>query len=541
MASKLSSHDLPNFSDGYNSFPGSKTAVKDTEFPYGINVIVSDVGSVMKVPGSSQYGPEIASGKALLGGGILKTSSLNRLIVAAGTAWYYLTSSAKTALTGVTFTDNKRTNFCEAFSKLYGANNTDALAYTSDGSTITSIASNGNVGDWPTFFNQRIYMTNATNADRIYYSNPYALDLSTNPPTLTGFSDANMFNTDLTATPKKNAGFIVLSPGSGVEITRLFKDSQGGTDYLYAYTRSHGVWRIASVATANSDGSIAHTVTQLITDGGCPSGLSVIKVANDQWYWGRDNYYTVGEQATYQNVRRATKSGRIRTEVQSVAIAGQGSVAAGLFSDKVWIAYQSGTYNDRILIYDVILNSWSSPISGINAAWFLVYEESDGTRRFLAGSSNSSDSYVYELNTGTNFNGAAISAEFETKSTDCDRPGLIKRFAFIDVFYGSLYGALTYQVYIDENDPITSTVIVGNSTSKSVGVGSQLIGSFPVGAEYSSDTTFASLEQNNNFRIYCNYEAGKKVSVRFSNENASEQFKINGIKIWFKPGNIAEV
>jgi hypothetical protein len=534
MATKLLAKALPSFKRGYNSYTQSKSLVDDQEIPYGSNVWLDDNGSATKRTGSSRYSAVISSGHAVMGLGRFKTSTINKVIAACNTSLYAVASGTSTALTGVTFTADKSTDFMQAFDTFYAANGTDALAYTTNGTSLTSVAANGNIGRWPVFYNQRIYMTNTANPDRIYYSNPYALSLAA-PPTLTGFDTANLFNTDLTATPKKNAGFIVLQPGAGLEITRLFVDG----DTLYCYTKTN-IWKITPVATANADGSIAHTVSLYQTSYGTPGGRSIVKVGNDQWFYGNDNLYSLGEVALYQNIRVSPKSGRVKSEITSITNSGRATTAAGFYNSKVYFAYTTGTYNDRILVYDTILNAWSTPFTGENISCFLEIEESDGTRRFLGGSSLSTDSYVYELNTGSNDQSTAISAVFETKSTDCDKPGLIKRFAFIKVFYGLLFGTITYEVFIDEVSSLTGTVQLGNSTSRTVGIGTQAIGTFPVGRDYDTSTTFASLASNSDFTIDCQYKSGKKISVRFTNSNVSEQFKINNIVVDYLPGSVYE-
>jgi len=216
-------------------------------------------------------------------------------------------------------------------------------------------------------------------------------------------------------------------------------------------------------------------------------------------------------------------------------------VAGILYDDKAYISYGVGTYNDRMIVWDARLNAWSAPFEGINASCFVVYEESNGTRRLLAGSSDSGESYVYELDTGTNDQGAAVDAVFETKSTDCDKPGLIKRFAFIDVFYSMVYGALSYEVFIDETSSVTGKMQLGNSSDRPSGMGSIALGSQPLASDYDPSTTFADLAQNDNFRIETNYEPGKKVSVRFTNNVAGEQFKINGIVVHYLEGSVHEI
>lgn len=537
----LQNFEIPSFKDGYNSFSGSKLLIKKTEFPQGaFNVYSDENGSVTKRAGKSRWGAELASGYKAQGMGWLRNTSHNKVIAAAGTAWYNVTSTTSTALTGKTFTADKFTTFEQAIDRLYGANNTDNLCYTTNGTSITEVSSNGNIGLWPVYFNQRIYMTNATYPDRIYYSNSYSVDLTTNPPTLTT-TDFGSFNTDLSASPKKTAGYIALLPGTGVEINRLFRDSQSGTDYLWVHTEHHGVWRIG-VGSANSDGSLAHTVTQFVPGSETHSGASVVKNGNDQWFYDRksENFVTLGEVAQFQNARITPKGGRVKAEVASIATAGHSQVAAGTFKSKIYFAYRTGSYNDRVIVYDTITNTWSSPYSGWNVSSFMEYEDDNEVKRFLAGSSDSADSYIYELETGTADQNTAISATFDTISTDCGKPGLIKRFGFIDVFYGTVFGVLNYEVFIDETSSLTGSLQLGNSTSVSVGIGSIPVGRYPVGADYDTSTTFASLAQNDSFRIDCGYAAGKRISVRFTNANTGESFKINGVSIWYLEGSIYE-
>lgn len=530
----LRDYDLPSFEDGYNSFGSSKLLIKDTEVaPPSLNTSFDENGAAKKRAGKTRYGAEVASGHAIFGLGRLKNSSHNKVICASNTRWYLLTSSTTTQLTGTAFTADKPTRFCQAIDRLYGANNTDNLAYTTDGAATTHVTANGNIGDWPVYFNQRLYMTNSTFADRIYYSNSYSISLS-NPPTLTT-TDFGSFETDLSSSPKKTAGFIILLPGGGVEITGLRTDNIQGTDYLFASTKNHGTWRIG-VATANADGSIAHTVVQFVPAGNSPSGLSIGKHKNDAWLYGEDNFSTLGEVAQYTTARVTSKGGRVKAESDSIPAAGKDDVAFASFKDKAYFAYTTGSYNDRVIVYNSILNAWDTPYTNWNISCFLVHTEDDGTRRLLGGSSNSADSYVHELEVGTNDQGAAISSIFYTKSTDCKRPGLTKRFAFIDVFYGSLYGTLTYEVFIDEVSSVTGSLQIGNSATRTVGISAFPLGTKPLGAEYVANTQ-AELAQNDSFRIDCGYAAGKRIGVVFSNANTSESFKINGIKISFIEGS----
>lgn len=541
-SSKLASYPIKDFSKGYNSYSSSKTLVKDEEIPWGKNVWLDDNGSVTKRTGSEKFGGEIVAGKAPKNGTQFRTTSVNELVVACGTLWKKKNGSSWDTISGLTFTDDKDWDFCqtvgttEGTSRLYGANGTDKLAYY-NGSTLTEQTANGNVGSQVVAFNGRLYMNNSTYPDRIYFSNPWNYDAATAAFTISNFGT---FNTDLTASPKKNAGYITLDPGSGLRIKKLkvYSSSGANADSLYVFT-DRNLWKIVPGAIETA-GTLPHSI-QVIVDGkGTPAPKSVVQVGNDVKFYDYDNIYSLGEQAQYQNIRLSTLSGRIKSEIDGVATAGKDNVAMGFFKDRLWFAYQVGTFNDRVEIWDSRLNAWSCPFEGLNIGWFLDFVETDGSHRWLGGSSDPSDSFVYELNTGTSDDSTAISAEFETKSLDCGMPGLIKRIAFIDVFYGMLYGALSYQVFIEEVEKVTSAVQIGTSTTVPSGMGTQITGTFPIGQEYDSATTYPDLKQNSKFRIDCNYEPGTRVSVRFTNNVTGEQFKINKVIVWFLPGDIHE-
>lgn len=542
---ELKSYPIKNFSKGYNSYANSKTLIKDEEIPYGKNVWLDDNGSVTKRPGSVKFGGEIVAGKAPKFGTQFRTTGVNELIVACGTLWKKKNGATWDTLSGLTFTDDKDWDFCQTIgttygSRLYGANGVDKLAYY-DGSTITEQTANGNVGSQVVAFNGRLYMNNTTYPDRVYFSNPWTYDGASGDFSIASFGT---FDTSLVAgggLTNKNAGWISLDPGSGLRITKLkVYSSAAGVDALYVFT-DRNLWKIVPVSTLDSSGALAHSI-QVIVDGkGTPAPKSVVQVGNDVKFYDYDNIYSLGEQAQYQNIRLSTLSGRIKSEIDGVATAGKDNVAMGFFKDRLWFAYQVGSYNDRIEVWDSRLNAWSTPFQGLNIGWFLDFVETDGTHRWLGGSSNSANSFVYELQSGVNDDDTAVSAEFETKSLDCALPGIVKRFAFIDVFYAMIYGVLSYEVLLDETVSVTGSIQLGNSSTITSGIGSLPIGSFVIGDESTPGQTFASLMQNNNFRIDCNYATGKKISVRFTNNNTGEKFTINSMMTYFLEGDVHEI
>lgn len=544
MATKLKEYILKSFNLGYNSFAQSKTLIKDEEFAYAQNVELDDNGSAQKRKGSSRFGPVVVSGKAIVGMSQFKNTAVNALIVAAGTKWYNYTTTTSTALTGATFTDSQSTEFCQALDRFYGANGTDPLSYTTDGVAITQLPTSGvgyaPIGKWPTYFSGRIFMTSSTYPDRVYYSNPVTLNTDPTSGFATGYFGT--FDSDLTTTPqKKNAGFLQFSPGGGVEVTKLLVDGGAGTaDSLYVYTKRHGIYKVASPTVDATGGYLVFQVFRASAYFGTEAGRSVVKVANDQEFYGGDNQYSLGEVATFINVRVSTKSGRVKSEMQSLPATSKKDFVSAFFKTSVFSGYTSGSYNDRMIVRNTILNAYGSPRVGINSSFMIEYVDTDGTRRLLSGSSNSADPYIYELETGTDDAGTAINAYFETKSTDCGMAGRVKRLGFIKVYYALVYGTLGYEVFADELSSVTGSLQLGSSATGTVGFGTQPFGSFPMGIEATPGATSATQASNSVLTIPCNYDSGKRFSVRFTNSNVGEQFKINGVSFHFLPGSIYE-
>lgn len=529
-ATKLKNHALENFALGYNSYLQSKSMVEDREIPYGFNVVLNDVGSATKRSGYLAYGGEIVAGHTPKGAAHYVTDTKNEVIVACNTGWYRKNGSSWDLIPGKTFSADKDTYFIQAMGRLYGANGTDNLCYY-DGTSITEVSPTyGGVFKRLAFFAYRLWGISATDSDRLYWSNTIAADGT--------MGDFGTFDVNLSASPiPKNAGWLEIVPGAGIKLKNIYTDSDAGSEFIYVES-DRRVDRFSATATKNTDNSLIWPQGNITPDIGALSPFGSVKVGNDRWFYTGDSISSRGEVAQYQNIRTQNKSGRINSEISSIPPSGRGSVALGYWKDKVYIAHKVGSYNDKVEVYDVKLNAWGTPLTGLNIHSFLSVTESDGTKRFLGLSSN--ESYVLELETGLDDNGTAIAAEFETKATDCKLPGVVKRFAFIDVFYSTVYGTLTYEVFLDEVSSITGSVRLGNSQDKPVGIGSLPIGSFVIGEEYDPSTTFATLQQNSSFRIYCDYNPGKTISVRFGNANLGEQFRINGIVVNFLPGSIYE-
>lgn len=523
---------IPNWLGGYNSYTASKSNIEDNEIPSGLNAELDDNGAVSKSKGFVKFGAKIASGKAITGMGILLPATLNKLIVSAGTGWYYNDGSSVFPLSGKVFTDNLPTSFCMGLDRLYGANGSDNLCYTEDGVSIVEVTSNGIIGKSPVFFNSRIYIISAK---KIWYSNAYSFTTDTNPAITTG--NFGTFDTNLTGTGSnfKDAGFIELFPKSGVEPIELRVIG----DSLWCFTKQHGIWEITPSTTPATDKSVLHSVHQKVTWGGTPSARSIVFNNADQWWYTGDGYTSYGEVAQYQNPRPTAKSARVKSEMDGITT--KDTVASIVYKEKIWIAYPSGsaTSNNRVVKFDNRMNAYSCPIDGINASLFIEYKVNN-ISKLLFGSADSSKSYVYELEVGSDYDDVAINSYFEHKSIDAGKPGLIKYWAFADVFYSLFYGVITYSSFIDENTPISSSVQIGSSGTVINTDSLQVVGEFLVGNDFVLESGETTLKSSGRFRIDLGFTAGEKISTKFENNNNDETYKINKVIYYYQDGSIYE-
>lgn len=343
---------------------------------------------------------------------------------------------------------------------------------------------------------------------------------------------------NFTSTTPYFGGYFRIKPGAGVEITGLFE----GVDGLYAGTKQGEIYKITAVGTTGISAAQTHSIQLVVRGAGFSSPCATVQVGNDMQFFYDKYWMSLGYQQLFGNLLRASNLSK-RYKPELTTIKNKDKVSAAFFNDTVYLSYGSGNENTRVAKLsfkdrNYQLSAWSAPITDWNVTKFIVYTDSDGTKHLYGGSSV--ESYVYEFESGQNNNGVAINATLETKSYDCKLPGQVKYFAFIDVFYSMVYGALTYEVLIDEISSAVGTKSLGNSNDGGIGVGSQIMGEFIVGEELDETATFASLQQNNRFRIPVNFKKGQTISVRFTNNNIGEDFKINGIKIYYQPGSIYE-
>ena len=548
---QLNEHSFPSFKDGYNSYAQTRSQIKDTEVSGGFNTRADDNGAMGKRKGRVAASPVLASGYAVSALGTLKTAAGTLVkLASAGTGIYAYTDSTSTLLTGATLTPTtaKYCRFAQAIGRTYFCNGVDQPYYTTNGTTLT-MQTGAFPMRFPVFYSQRLYCVRPAYPDRLYYSNPIAVDITTTGGEPAGYTASNFgtYSVNLAASPVQNAGFIIFVPDSGVTITDVISKASATNDAIYVTTLENGIWEVVASASLNANGTVSHTIRQVIKSGGVPAPLSVFPSDNDLELFGSDNMYKLGEAALYQSLRNSPTSGRIQSDMRAIPASLLADVAGVSFKNTSYIAYGLGTYNDHVVVRDRILNAWSTPYTGWNVSCLQVVNETDGRQRLLAGSSNPSDSKVYELESGSDDAGTAIDASVRFKNTDLGHPGRIKRTAFANVSYSQIIGYVSYDVYIDGRLLKSDVWYASQSGQSSAigtgvagGIGQTAVGKGVVGKDGAGTGSSVSVATDSYFVIEVDYEPGEKIEIVMRDSTTSNSFKITRIDFYFDLGDQQE-
>lgn len=526
---KLQEFSIPALNGGYNNYTQSKTSVEDNEIiGSSLNVEVDETFTgIKKVGGSARVSTEISAGHIGNHIHIHSTETGDEVIAISGSVVSKI-KPTQVVITGVTPTADLDYTSMQGGNKSYFLNGTDN-PFSYDGSVLATLSTNqptngcGSVG---VYYARRAYVTDKVNKDQVNFSGMFSPE------------DTKDYLFNFTTTTPVFAGYFRIKPGAGVEITNLFE----GTDGLYIFTKQGEIYRAVPDGTTGLTAAQVHSVQLIARGAGASGAFATIQVSNDIHFFYDKYWNSLGYQQLYGNLLRSSNlSKRVKPELSSIV--NKNKVAAVFFNDSAYISYGNTAYNNRVLKMsfkdrNFQMGAWSAPIDGWKVNKWAVYTDTSGIKHLYGASSI--DSYINEYDIGSNNGVAAVEAIFEVKSFDCKRPGQIKYFPFIDVFYSTVFGQLSYQVFIDEVLAVEDVKQLGNSSSKGAGSGSYPSGAKPSGANYDPSTTFATLKQNSKLRIPCNFKRGQTVTVRLSNSNSNESFKINGLKIYFQEGSVYE-
>jgi hypothetical protein len=125
---------------------------------------------------------------------------------------------------------------------------------------------------------------------------------------------------------------------------------------------------------------------------GCRAPYSVANGSDGLYYLGNNGIYVFGGQNS------TIISDKVEPEIKDISQSNRDDVCASIFRNSYYLAYTSSesgaTYNDRVLIYDTLTQSFS--IDTINISAFCVFLSGTDDESLISGSSSSSTIYTYD-------------------------------------------------------------------------------------------------------------------------------------------------
>lgn len=479
------------FAGGWNSFLGVRQ-IQDDEFPDGLNLDFKGKGGIGNRKGYSIVGAAATYTSGVKGMGALHTATLHQALAfksdGANVVLSHSTDGGAWTNVADTFA-NVNIDGCQAASNFYVGNGTDVMKHWDGAAWNTT--TNGTKGFYPTYYNQRIWVVDETNPDRINFSGQYSEQL------LTGGALVNKLGDFSDAT----AGWISFKYGSGAEVMglRVFKDS------LYVFLRD-SIYRINPATAANT-----FTITQITNSVGCVSHRSISQVEEDLFFAGDDGVYALGEVANYVSVRTTNKSAKIQGVFDNLTAARKADLVGKYFDFKYHLFYsEGGVVNDKVVAYDVRYDGWL-PWSNISANSALMYRDSNNANYLYFGHPTTSE--VYKMYDGVTDDGAIISSYWVSKSYDDGLPDVMKVFFEHTFVFGLLNGTLDLRVIFDDSEVAASESI--SQVRPTGGFGAATFGRKPFGVYTNTITTI------NNIR-------GVPLRMSASDKKFAVQYKISG-------------
>jgi hypothetical protein len=469
------------------------------------------------------------------GFGELDTDSGSFLLVAVAGTVYRVTESSLTALTGLTFNASATMYFLPAFGRCYITDGI-TMAYTENGSTLVTYA-NSLPGLYPTLYSNRLYIVDPVDRSKIWFSNEARITYPSGSGALTlDLSRFGTFDTDMSLTPKKNAGFLILPPGEGVVITSMASSqSDNSQDGIYAHTSKGKVWKIVQSGVDSSTGVLNHGATIISTDASTQAHRSVGLVGNDLWFYDQNrNITSLAEVATYQNKRPTIKSGSLQPYFKNIPTNGDANVAIGVFESDIYISMQrGGAFNDTLFVYNSILRCWSTPITGLSLGAFMRVNQS-GEARFVAYSVDPADKYLYRLSSTYTERGTPVSMTVYTKETECSLT-LIKRGAIYEIEVAKGSGVMTVTPILDGVEQTPGIINLSTIASRASGSGTFVSGTIVSGTLPDPGTTSTGVRD----RLYSlngEYEPFRRVGFKITHSGSESFIQVTSIRIKYKAG-----
>lgn len=520
MASKVKVFQIKSVSGSINTYL-NPTQVGNDETPDALNTIPIGLTATTGRQGYIKLTTMlVASGYK--GQGIftyITNTTREVLYVVNGVLYKYDGSGGSTAITGGTFSTTNNVRAAQVGTRLYLVDGITALQYY-DGSNIVTTG----INSAPTkikqviAYNKRLYCDSDDNKDRVYYGGALGVD---GTATNTG---------DFQSTAPAYAGFFGF--GGGRETVSFAKLSSS----LYVFLKD-AIKRIDPVATTGTSSALDHTSTDISNSIGCLAAASVDNVDNDVFFLNH-TIYSLGEVGTYTSLRTKNVGAKVSSFFEAAsrsAIASSSAIYDDSHEMYLISIQDAASYKDTVIGYSVPYKAWFK-WTGMSVNSFVSFIDANNIQHLYFISDNTAASYVYELFQGVNDDGVAINKYHKTKEFDMALFNIEKIFQFWNAQFGGVYGTITIDFYVDGSLADSVSFQSGASSNTADGIGTGVLGTFPIGKEGNfTEVSASGTTISNDWRWHTLTSSpnGTTFQIVIRNNNINENFEIKQYSVGY--------
>lgn len=504
-----------NLGKGVNTFTRD-TMINDQEAAEATNVWSVGKNSIEKRPGVG-LAITLPTSAAVMGIGTYYSGSTRELLAMSGGTLYKIdpvagsyTAIGATVASAAVWTTGQRTDMCQASGKVFIQNGVDELRYY-NGTNVAN-QTNGVIGKWLIYYKSSLWTsgnTGAGNEARLYRSG----------------TDANIGDfTNSVGNPFATSVYVAKDDGQ--KVTGFFKHQ----DFLYP-VKETSLWR------ASQDTSTAATITLELVDParGCDSHFSIDTVENDNFMFNEKGVYATGyEPNILDQIRTNILSLRIDTKIKSIEKANLEDVVGIYHDNHYYLSYTSGgaSVNDTIMVYDrQRLGWWEWTDLGANC--FSEFKDSTGETKLYFGSSSADGKIYYFDSNLKGDNGVSFTTNWTSPKFSFKNYTQSKYFLNALLYFAKTAGTVSYTVYVDGQLHKTDTVMVGNTGSAGMGIGT--IGTEMIGVG-SGSLELADSGGGDIVKIPIN-KTGRNIQIKIQDTTNSQSWQLNAMEFQFKKIN----
>jgi len=322
-------------------------------------------------------------------------------------------------------------------------------------------------------------------------------------------------------------GYVYIEPDDGDEINGI--EVQPIADRIVVYKENSSHLVELSLVQIGNFSVLDPTYQPISTAVGCSSQETIATVENDTFYLGREGVYVTGYEPNFLNIIRTNEvSAKIRPYL-ALLNKTDFDTACALYVDNKYIL--SFPQRKEMIVYDRERGAWVGPWKlpyGISQ--MRKYIDGDGTERWVLGSYDSNQVYVFEKSLNSD-DGQTITKTMRTNKEYFDDWTLLNNIKFFYILFASITGEVNVNVLIEDRSGRTTTVksftISGAEISGRTGWGMNLWGSIPWGSSVGSPV----IQSSEITKWGPIFKQARLVQTEITSTSASSNFELLQIKL----------